>query len=273
MILFCDLDGVVWLAHQPIAGSVAGLNRWQAKGHEVVFVTNNSFSRLAEQEGFLEEIGIAARGRVVSSATAAGSLVSSGENVLVVGGPGIEEAVLARGAKVITPDTFRHDAAERRLNDLDIAEVVDAVIVGFDRRFDYERLTIANSAVRAGARLIGTNHDPTYPTPDGPIPGGGSLVAAVGYASETKPIFAGKPNRPMFEVALDRASIISGRPIAKSEIVVIGDRLDSDGAFAEQAGVRFCHVRTGVNSLGAENVASYENLDEVISSLLLEHSG
>ena len=44
---------------------------------------------------------------------------------------------------------------------------VDAVVVGLHRDFDYERLRVAAAAVRRGARLLATNDDATYPTPDG----------------------------------------------------------------------------------------------------------
>ena len=56
------------------------------------------------------------------------------------------------------------------------------------------------TAVRHGARLIGTNDDATYPTPDGPIPGGGALLAAVAYASGATATVAGKPHRPMADL-------------------------------------------------------------------------
>ena len=70
---------------------------------------------------------------------------------------------------------------------------LDAVIVGLDFDLSYDRLRMAVTAVRNGARFIGTNHDPTYPTEHGLWAGGGSIVAAVHVASETEPAFAGKP--------------------------------------------------------------------------------
>ncbi len=42
--VLCDLDGVVWLAHQPIAGSVDAIAALRAGGRRVLFVTNNSFA-------------------------------------------------------------------------------------------------------------------------------------------------------------------------------------------------------------------------------------
>ena len=80
-------------------------------------------------------------------------------------GPGVDEALRARGVT-----TVREGRA-------------DAVVVGWHTDFDYARLTAAFRAVHAGARLIGTNDDPTYPTPDGLLPGGGSILAAVATAA------------------------------------------------------------------------------------------
>ncbi len=137
--VLCDLDGVVWLAHQPIAGSVDAVVRMRASGHRVLFVTNNSASTIADQEQALQQIGIPASGDVVSSSMAAARLLQRGERVLVTGGPGIVEAVERQGAIAV-----RNTGAE-------ISGPVDAVVVGLHRDFDYPRLAVAATAVRAGA--------------------------------------------------------------------------------------------------------------------------
>jgi ribonucleotide monophosphatase NagD (HAD superfamily) len=111
--------------------------------------------------------------------------------------------------------------------------------VGFDPRFDYERLRAAARAVDRGARLVATNDDATYPTPDGPIPGGGALVAAVAYATGATPTVAGKPHPPM--AALVRA-------LGGDEGTMVGDRPATDGAFAAALGYRFALVLTGVTA-------------------------
>ncbi|MEI7548082.1 MAG: HAD family hydrolase, partial [Actinomycetota bacterium] len=84
--VLCDLDGVVWLAHQPIPGSVAAIARLRAAGHRVVFVTNNSAALIEGHEAALERIGIPAVGDVLTSAQAAALLVDPGERALVCGG-------------------------------------------------------------------------------------------------------------------------------------------------------------------------------------------
>jgi 4-nitrophenyl phosphatase len=232
--VLCDLDGVVWLAHQPIPGSVDAVARLRASGRRVIFVTNNSSAVVAAQEEALGAIGIPAVGDVLTSAMAAAALVRPDERVLVCGGPGITEAVAGRGAVPVAGDDESGIDA-------------DAVLVGFHRDFDYERMRIATTAVRRGARLIATNDDATYPTPEGPIPGGGAILASIATAAGRQPVVAGKPYEPM--AAAVRAMLGDG---AESSLLVVGDRASTDGAFAVTLGCPFALVRTGVTLPGDE---------------------
>lgn len=222
--VLCDLDGVIWLGDEPIPGSAAAVADLRAAGHRVLFVTNFSFAPVEVTEDKLARHGIAAAGDVVTSAQAAAQLVHPGERVLVCGGPGIVQAVEQRGAEVV--------------QDLD----VDAVVVGFHRSFDFEVMTQASTAVRRGARLIGSNDDATYPTPAGPIPGGGAILAAVAVASGQSPLIAGKPHQPMADLV---RKLLGGVP---PEAVMVGDRPDTDGLFAERVGCRYAQVWSGVTS-------------------------
>jgi 4-nitrophenyl phosphatase len=226
--VLCDLDGVVWLAHQPIPGSVEAIAELRGAGHRVLFVTNNSASTVATQEAALAAIGIPAVGDVLTSSVAAALLIEPGERVHVCGGPGIVEAVEQRGGIVVD------------------GESCAAVMVGFHRNFDFAGLTVAARLIRNGARLIGTNDDATYPTPDGPIPGGGSILAAVATASGATPAIAGKPHPPMAQLV--RAII--GDAAAQTALMV-GDRPETDGLFASQLGCRFALVWSGVTGQGA----------------------
>jgi 4-nitrophenyl phosphatase len=223
-----DLDGVVWTGRRPIPGSADAVNRVIASGADVVFVTNNSAATVDQQEAKLASFGVDARGRVVTSAMAGASLVDPGDTVFVLGGPGIVEAVEHRGARSVEQRTARESV-----------DHIDAVIVGLDRELSYERLTTAVLAVRAGARLIATNHDPTYPTEFGLYPGGGSIVAAVETATERSAVVAGKPNEAQAKLVSDRLG---------TDGLMVGDRPDTDGAFARAIGFRFGLVLTGVTS-------------------------
>jgi HAD superfamily hydrolase (TIGR01450 family) len=218
-----DLDGVVWLAEEPIPGSAEAIEALRrTHGQRVVFLTNNSSATLDEYLAKLERCGVPTEPEdLITSAQAAATLVAPGETALVCAGPGVEEALAARGVR-----TVRTGAA-------------DAVVVGWHRDFDFGRLTAAFDAVHGGARLIGTNDDATYPTPAGPLPGGGSILAAVAYASGATPTVAGKPFAPMAELLKLRVD---------DPEMMVGDRPSTDGRFAERVGIPFGLVLSGVTS-------------------------
>lgn len=222
MAWILDLDGVVWLAHDPIAGAVEAIARLRAAGQRVCFVTNNSSQPVAEQEAKLAAMGVPAHGDVLTSAMAAALLLQPGQTALVCGGSGVGDALKRRGVTAVREG----DA--------------DAVVVGFHLDFDYERLKAAHGAVRDGARLIGTNDDPTYPTPDGPIPGGGAILAAVATAAGVEPVVAGKPHAPMAALVRELAG--------DGPHVVVGDRPSTDGLFAVTLGAPFALVLSGVTT-------------------------
>lgn len=235
-VVLLDLDGVVWLAHRPIRGSVEAIAELRRRGVRVLFVTNNSSATDEQQAEALAAIGVPADGDVLTSARAAAQLVLPGQRVLVCGGPGVVAALERRGAIPI-PNT--EDEAG------DAAPVPDAVVVGFHRTFDYESMRRAATAVRRGAMFIATNDDATYPTPDGPIPGGGAIVAAVSTASGADPVIAGKPHQAMADLV--RATVGAA---AAEAAVMVGDRPSTDGAFARRLGCRFALVHSGVTAPG-----------------------
>ncbi|MEY2432027.1 MAG: hypothetical protein QOC92_1752 [Acidimicrobiaceae bacterium] len=235
-----DLDGVVWLVDTPIPGAAAAVNHLRAAGEHLVFVTNNSYMTVAEYDEKLAHHGIESHGEVVTSAMAAASLIAAGERVLVCGGPGVVEAVEGREAVVV-------DSAD-----------VDVLLVGIHPDFNYDRMRLAATAVRNGARFIATNDDATYPTPEGPIPGAGAILAAIETASGARAIVAGKPYPPMVDAVRARLPVAGG--------IVVGDRPDTDGRLAIALGYRFALVLTGV--ITADKVDSVDpKPDEVAPDL------
>jgi HAD superfamily hydrolase (TIGR01450 family) len=196
----------------------------------VIFVTNNACPDLAGHEAKLASMGIDAAGAVISSPAAAASLLSPGERVLVAGGAGVAEAVLGVGAVPVTYE---------ELDGAGAGGGVDAVVAGFHQGFDYDRMRIAADAVRHGARFIATNDDPTYPTEHGLVPGNGALIAGVAVASGVEPTIAGKPHPPIVELVRRRFGDVG---------LVVGDRPDTDGAFAHAMGWEFGLVLSGVTS-------------------------
>lgn len=228
-----DLDGVVWLAHQPLPGAAESVARLRSTGAPVLFVTNNAQYERATVAENLSRAGIAATpDQVLTSAMAAATLISPGERVLAFAGPGVIEALTDRGAEVI--------AAAAAVMAGDDSPAVDTVVVGRHVDFSFASLTAAVRAVAAGARLVATNADPAYPTPQGPEPGAGTLLAAVETASGRRAeVIAGKPHAPMAALVAERLG---------PQGWVVGDAPGTDGLLAKRLGYRFGLVLSGVTA-------------------------
>jgi HAD superfamily hydrolase (TIGR01450 family) len=224
-----DLDGVLWLAGQPIgdvAGAVAALHD---RGIRVVYVTNNSSPTTGQLVGRLAKVGIEARPEdLVTSARVAASLVEPGERVHLLAEAGMLEALEERGVEVA-------DHGHR-----------DAAVVGWSRDFDFAALAAISTVARDTGRLIATNGDPTHPTPEGLMPGSGALLAAVATASGVVPQVAGKPHLPMVDYV---ARVIGGT--GQVSAVMVGDQPGTDGVLADRLGIPFVLVDSGVTPPGA----------------------
>jgi glycerol-1-phosphatase len=224
-----DLDGVVYLGDQVIPGAAEVLAGVRELGVAVGFVTNNSFRRPEDVAEKLLALGVkAAAEEVFTSAQATVRLLGGaldGARVLVIGGAGLRTALEAAGARLLDPADWR-DA--------------DLVAVGIDPALTYGQLAAACLAIRAGAAFVGSNPDPTMPTPDGLVPGNGSVLALLETATGVRPRVAGKPEPAMFETA---AAALGSGPL-----LMVGDRSDTDLEGAARLGWDTALVLTGATT-------------------------
>jgi glycerol 3-phosphatase-2 len=255
-LLLLDLDGVLYVGDQPVAGAESALREVRERGVGVAFVTNNAArtpDSVAEQ---LCGMGVAAtRQEVVTSAMAAAALLAddlgAGAAVLVVGGDGVRQALLDAGLRPV-------DTAEER---------PVAVVQGWSAEVGWPMFAEATVAIRAGARWVATNLDATLPSPRGPLPGNGSMVAALATALGRSPEAVGKPEPGLFRTARRLAG--GDRPL------VVGDRLDTDIVGARAASIPSLLVLTGVSSpmdlLGAAPAARPDYVGRDLAALLHAH--
>jgi glycerol-1-phosphatase len=227
-----DLDGVVYLIDKPIPGAVEAVERLRARDTAVAYATNNASRRAPEVAALLTGMGVPAEpAEVLTSAGAAAAVLAekfpAGAKVLVVGADALRDEVRDAG---LTPVTAFDD------------EPV-AVVQGFGPDVGWRLLTEASLAVRAGATWVATNTDRTLPSPRGPLPGNGSLVAVLRTALGREPdLVVGKPEPGLFTTAASLSH--AERPL------VVGDRLDTDIQGAVTAGMNSLLVLTGVSSPG-----------------------
>src|SRR6266550_701166 len=232
-----DLDGVLYRGAEPIDGAAETLATLRSLGKGLAFLTNNS-SRTPEASGaHLTGMGSGAAPEEIETSALATATLLGGRAVAsayVLGEEGLRTALVAAGLTLV--DTSAADA--------------EAVVVGWDRGFDYAGLAAASVLIQRGASLVASNADASYPVEDGLVlPGAGAILATIQTATGVSAEVIGKPNAPIFRAALDRAG--GGRPL------VIGDRLDTDIEGARRLGWDSLLVLTGITSradLGAATV-------------------
>jgi HAD superfamily hydrolase (TIGR01450 family) len=228
-----DLDGTVYLGDQVIPGAPETVDGVRGLGIKVCFLTNNAVRPPEAVAEKLSRLGVkAAPNEVLTSAHAVVRLLGGeealrGRGVLLVGGRGLHQALEQAGAKLLEPDTWRS------------AEVV---VAGLDPKLTYEKVRAATLAIAAGARFVGSNADANLPTPEGPWPGAGSVLALLSTATGTQPEIAGKPERALFEAV--------AAAVGEGPRLMVGDRPDTDLAGASPLGWATALVLTGVANLG-----------------------
>lgn len=255
-VALLDLDGVVYVGEEGVPGAPADLAAARAAGMRLAFVTNNASRTPSQVVALLGRVGVPAESaEVVTSSQAAAHYLAdrlpAGAPVLVLGTTGLIEAVTERG---LTP-VFSAEAEP------------SAVVQGFFPGMDWHMLAEGAIAIRRGVPWLATNLDATVPSPRGPLPGNGSLVAALRHATGVEPASTGKPDPAMHAESVERSG--AAHPL------VVGDRLDTDIEGARRVGCDSLLVLSGVTTpaelLTATALHRPDYLGRDVSALLDRH--
>ena len=247
MLLLVDLDGVVYRGSEPIPGIAELLTRRVAAGDDVVYVTNNSMWYRADYVERLARMGApVSADRVVSSPRATAlylrEIEPGLERVLALGSDGLRRELVDVGFQVVMAGAAADRVTREGIDRFEASGRPQAVVVGLDPELSWERLAVATSSIRAGARFLATNRDPIYPTERGLMPGSGAVVAAVEAASGVTPLSIGKPAPLLLEEA---ARVVGADP---RDAVMIGDGILTDLRAARAVGARCVLMLTGVST-------------------------
>lgn len=225
-----DMDGVLWRGADPILDISELFNILKAHNLSTFCITNNSTRSVKYHISRLNQYGVNLDERqIITSAEATANYLAmiypAGGSVYVVGELGLVEALQKQN----------FIAVENPRN-----EKILAVAAGLDRGFTYEKIEHAAKLINQGVLFIGTNPDKTIPTPDGIAPGTGVIIKAIETASGKKAEIIGKPKTHLYNLALQRAGC------SPNEAIMIGDRLETDIAGAQNIGMRTGLVLSGV---------------------------
>lgn len=231
----CDLDGVVYRGADAVPEAADALQRVVARGVKVVYATNNASRVPAEVAQQVADLGApAATADVVSSAQAGAARLAEdlqpGAAVLALGGDGVVEAL---GAVRLAPVSPGADASD--------LENVAAVLQGYGKQLRVRDFETAARLLTTGLPWVASNDDATLPLPWGESPGNGAYIDLLASAVRRRPVVVGKPHPPLYRLSLDRLGTQAARTLA------VGDRLDTDIAGAEAAGVDSAWILTGVD--------------------------
>ncbi len=224
-----DLDGTIYLGEELVPGADETVAKLRGRGAGVLFLSNKPIARREAYAEKLTKLGIPAQpDDVVNSPLASARYLArehADKPVLSLGESALNEELTEAGVRL----TDRHDEAE-------------IVLASWDREIAYERLDAAHQALRRGALFFATNPDTVCPLEGGrTVPDTGAIIAYL-EASTGRPldVMIGKPSPIITEMAL------AGIGLEAEQCLMVGDRLGTDIAMGETAGLDTALVLTGV---------------------------
>ena len=224
----CDMDGVVYHGDKILPG-VAEFVNWMIDNEKrFVFLTNSPEKTPHELSMKLARMGLEVDAdHFYTSALATAAFLSNqkpGCTAYVIGEAALTKALYDQGIY---------------MNDVN----PDYVVVGETRSYSFEKIEKAIELVNKGAKLIGTNPDICGPTEKGIMPATGALIAPIELSTGKKAYFVGKPNPLMPRQGLRKIHCHS------SEIVFIGDRMDTDIIAGIESNVDTVLVLSGMHQM------------------------
>lgn len=237
-----DLDGVVYLENVLLPGVANAIRDLRARGIKVLFVTNGATRSRREFGLHLTRLGIPCRTAEIMNVSHGSVLwvsrnIPRGSRIFVFGGKGLSGELRAAGYR---PVWLHTRAAWERFRTA--PPRIRAVVVAMDHELTYWSLCAAFLALQRGARLVAGNFDSSYPARGMLLPGSGSLVRLLEYASGATPVLIGKPSALLFRLVLGEHGI------NPRDALVVGDRLDIDVVAGRAIGARTALVLTGVDT-------------------------
>lgn len=232
-LVLLDMDGTIYLENMLFDGVTEYLENIKKSGGRYVFITNNPTKSSRDYRIKLENMGI-------TGLTDDNFYTSVQASIALFLEKFGDKLIYAQGTK-----SFITQLKEGGLN---VTEEFDpnicAVLVAFDTELTADKLrTTCKTLTLCNVPYYATNPDWVCPVEFGYIPDCGSMCVGIEYATGKKPIFIGKPLPTMVETVMKKFGV------EKEDTVVIGDRLYTDIACGNNAGVDTVCVLSGEATL------------------------
>ncbi len=250
-----DLDGTIYLGSELLPGAKHLIDTLRERGAKTVFLSNNPTRDPQMYIEKLTKLGIPVEPHEIINTVVSTVLWLTQNHPNAVVFPIAEEPLMRALA-----------TAGIRMSDK--PEEIDIVIASYDRTFDYKKLQIAFDALwqHGQAQLITTNPDRYCPFPGGRgEPDAAGIVAAIEATTGVKcSANMGKPDRIMIE------TVMANLGVAAENVIMIGDRLETDVRMAVNAGISSALVLTGDSQLDDVERTTPEHRPEFVLSRIDE---
>ena len=239
-----DMDGTIYLGNELFSFTKDFLKKVEETGREYYFFTNNSSKSQQDYIEKLERFGIRIKRQQMMTSTHVISRYLKqhyeGKSVYVVGTLSLIQEFQYFGINVTEEDP-------------------DIVVLGFDTTLTYEKLSKACHYIRNGCTYFGINPDWNCPIEGGAfIPDCGSIAKLIEASTGRFPEFFGKPSKHTLDY------IIQQTGYEPDEIAIVGDRLYTDIAVADQSDV------TSILVLSGESTREDVKTSDVKPNVILE---
>ncbi len=229
-LFLLDMDGTIYLDNELFDGVIDFLEYIKSIGGKYIFLTNNSSKSVNKYIEKLDSLGI--------RSTENDFLTSTDATILYLKKKTYNK-IYALGTT-----SFKEQLREANLPITDkLEDGIDCLCMGFDTELTFKKLEDACILLGKNVDYIATNPDWVCPTWYGYVPDCGSVSEMLYNATKRRPIFIGKPEPTMAQLAMEKNGF------TPEETALIGDRLYTDIACGVNAKVNSIFVLSGEGTL------------------------
>lgn len=243
-----DMDGTFFLGDKLLPGALELLDQLNEKGIPFSFLTNNTSKGKVDYVQKLVGLGVKpVDARIFTAGDATISYLKQNypkKKVFVMGTSSLRESLAEAGIAL--------DSVEP-----------EVLVLAYDTELYYQRLADFCWFLRKGLPYIATHPDLNCPSPRGPLPDIGAMMAMIEVSTGRVPdVILGKPNAGII------LELARGWGLEPEDILMVGDRLYTDIALGKNAGVQTALVLSGETR--REDLAASEFVPDMVFEDLLD---
>ena len=228
-LFLLDIDGTVCKGTQLLDGVKDFLEDAKSRGGKCLFITNNATKSVNDYKVYFENMGLDVKEDdfVTTAIVTAEYLKKYHDKEMIF---------------VVGTDSFIQELRNKEIqvtqDPMDSA--ITCVVVSYDNQLTYQKLeNVCQILTMRDVDYIATNPDLVCPNEFGFVPDCGSICEMIEHAVQRKPRYMGKPDTAIVQFAMKKAGML------KAQALIVGDRLYTDIACGNRAGIDTALVLTG----------------------------